>query len=91
MSFQIKGNYQYCPNGNYWEEVSGVFDKEIYLFCDCNKCNGQVYQLKPFNVTKKVNEESIKGFRKRKQLQDIRDSINTKNMDKVKELLKNIE
>ncbi len=87
MRFQLNGKYEFCPNGNYWEEVSGIFDREIYLFCDCNKCKGQVYKLKAFNVTKKIKKESIDGFRKRKQLEDIRYSINTENMEKIKHLI----
>lgn len=87
MRFKLNGKYEYCPNGNYWEEVSGIFDKEIYLFCDCNKCNGQVYKLKPFNVTKKISKESIERFRKLKQLDDTRYKINTDNMVKVNKLL----
>lgn len=90
MRFQLKGKYEYCPNGNYWEEVSGIFDKTIYLFCECNKCKGQVYQLKPFNVTKKIRKEQIERFRLLKQLEETRDSINTKNMDSVKKLITNL-
>jgi len=89
MRFQLNGKYEYCPNGNYWEEISGIFDKEIYLFCDCDKCKGQVYKLKPFNVTKKISKESIVKFRELKELDDIRYSINTENMKKVKGLLAN--
>lgn len=87
MRFQLNGKYEYCPNGNYWEEVSGIFDKEIYLFCDCNKCKGQVYKLKPFNVTKKIKKESIDNFRKLKKLDEIRYKINTKNMDEVSKII----
>ena len=87
MRFQLNGKYEFCPNGNYWEEVSGIFDKEIYLFCDCDKCDGQVYRLKPFNVTKKVSNEQIKKLRKLKELEDIRYSINIENMDKIKPLI----
>ena len=87
MRFQLNGKYEYCPNGNYWEEISGIFDKEICLFCDCDKCKGQVYKLKAFNVTKIVRKESIVKFRELKELDDIRYSINTENMKKVKGLL----
>ena len=87
MRFQLNGKYEYCPNGNYWQEVSGIFDKEIYLFCDCNKCNGQVYKLKPFNITKKIKQDTIKGFRKRKELEDIRNEISVDNMNAVKKFL----
>lgn len=87
MSFQLNAKYKYCPNGNYWQEVSGIFDKKIYLFCDCNKCKGQVYELKPFNVTKKVKKESIERFRKLQQLEEVRGSINTENMGKIKNII----
>lgn len=87
MRFQLNGKYEYCPNGNYWEEVSGIFDKEIFLFCDCDKCKGQVYKLKPFNVTKNIKKEVIERFRKLKQLEEIRYEINTENMAKIKSIL----
>jgi hypothetical protein len=86
--FQIGSKYEYCPNGNYWEEISGVFDREIYLFCDCDKCKGQVYRLKPFNVTKKVGKEVIERARKFSKLDKIRYKINFENMESVEKLLK---
>jgi len=85
--FQINGKYEYCPNGNYWTDISGIFDKELYLFCDCNKCNGQVYKLKPFNITKKIKKEQIDRFRKLDKLEEIRNKITLENMQKVKDLL----
>lgn len=87
MRFQLNGKYEYCPNGNYWQDISGIFDREIYLFCDCNKCNGQVYKLKPFNVTKKITKETILKARKLNKLDEIRHSINFNNMGKVANLL----
>lgn len=87
MRFQLNGKYEYCPNGNYWQDISGIFDREIYLFCDCNKCNGQVYKLKPFNVTKKITKETILEARKLNKLDEIRHSINFNNMGKVANLL----
>lgn len=87
--FQINGKYEYCPNGNYWTDISGIFDKEFYLFCDCNKCNGQVYKLKPFNITKKIKKENIEKFRKWDRLEELRNKITLENMQKVQELLKN--
>ena len=85
--FNIGTKYEYCPNGNYWQEVSGTFDREIYLFCDCNKCKGQVYRLKPFNITKKITKEQIEKFRKFNKVDEIRDSINFENVDKIAKLL----
>ena len=85
--FNLGSKYEYCPNGNYWQDISGIFDRQIYLFCDCNKCNGQVYVLKPFNVTKKIDKDVIKRARDFNKLDDIRDKITTKNMDKVERLL----
>lgn len=87
MRFQLNGKYEFCPNGNYWTEVSGIFDKEIYLFCDCNKCKGQVYKLKPFNVTKKIKKESIDNFRERERLENLRYKITTENMEKVERII----
>lgn len=88
--FSIGSNYEYCPNGNYWQEISGIFDKQIYLFCDCNKCKGQVYVLKPFNITKKVaNKDIINRARKMNRLDDVRLEITTENMEEVMDLIEN--
>jgi len=59
--FHIGLKYEYCPNGNYWSEISGMFDTRIYLYCDCNKCGEKVYELKPIDVTKKVSPDVIKS------------------------------
>lgn len=85
--FSIGFKYEYCPNGNYWTEVSGIFDKQIYLFCDCKKCKGQVYTLRPTNITKKVSKEQIDVFRKNIKLDKIRDEIDQTNMNEVEILL----
>jgi hypothetical protein len=85
--FNIGSKYEYCPNGNYWQEVSGIFDKEIYLFCDCNKCKGQVYKLKSFNVTKKIPKEQIEKFRKWNKLDEVKSDITIENVDEVAKLL----
>lgn len=86
--FNIDSKYEYCPNGNYWQEISGIFDKQIYLFCDCNKCKGQVYVLKPFNITKKViNKDVINRARKMNRLDDVRLEITTDNMEEVMRLI----
>jgi len=87
MRFHLNGKYEYCPNGNYWEDVSGIFDKRFYLFCDCKKCKGQVYELKPINITKKISKEAIEDFRRDKELEKIRYSVNKDNMSKVKKLI----
>lgn len=86
--FTIGSKYEYCLNGNYWQDISSIFDKYIYLFCDCNKCKGQVYIFKPFNITKKIKKEVIEGARNQNKLEEIRDKIDTENMQKVAELLK---
>lgn len=85
--FSIGSKYEYCPNGNYWSDISGIFDKRIYLFCECNKCNGQVYVLKPFNVTKKINKETLEKARKFNKLEDMRYKITMENMEKVNSFL----
>ena len=46
--------YEYCPNGNNWTEISGILDNKSYYYCDCNKCNGKVYELRPVDITKKI-------------------------------------
>lgn len=89
--FRIDGKYEFCPNGNYWQEVSGIFDKQIYLFCDCNKCEGQVYVLKPFNVTKKIDKDSIKKFRDMNTLDEIRQEVDLYNMKDVKKAIENLK
>ena len=78
---------KYCPNGNYWEEVSSIFDTETYMFCDCNKCNGKMYVLRARDVTKKVSPDVIKRVRSDAKLQDIRQKINKNNMEEVEKIL----
>ena len=85
--FSIGSKYEFCPNGNYWTDVSGVFDQRLYLFCDCKKCGGKVYELKPFDITKKISQEQIDGFRKRVRIDDIKYKINSKNIDDVEKLI----
>lgn len=85
--FKIGSKYEYCPNGNYWQDISGIFDNRIFLFCDCKICKGQVYALKPFNVTKKISKEKIDRFRNWNKLDDIRSQITLENMDSVEKLL----
>jgi len=87
MRFQLNGKYQYCPNGNYWEEVSGIFDTRVYLFCNCNKCNGQIYELKPINVTKKIDKKQIEKFKKRIKLEEIKFKITIDNMEQVEKII----
>lgn len=89
-SFDLNGKYKYCPNGNYWQEVSGIFDESIYLFCDCNKCNGKVYKLKPFDITKKIDKDNIDKFRKWNKLDEIKSKINTENMEKIEKILQSL-
>jgi len=89
--FSIGSKYEYCPNGNYWSDVSGVFDNRIYLFCDCKKCGGKIYELKPFDITKKISQEKIEQFRNRNKIDDIKSKINSKNVEQVESLLNNIK
>lgn len=87
--FSIGNKYQYCPNGNYWQDVSSIFDREVFLFCDCNKCDGQVYVLRArkFKLDGTRLKELTDDLRARNRLDDIRQRVNTVNMDKVNELL----
>lgn len=87
-SFEIDGKYRHCPNGNYWVDVSSIFDKACYIFCDCNKCKGQIYELRPVNVTKRISKESIEKFRNNIKLEKIRSNIDLDNMHEVYKLLK---
>lgn len=88
--FSIGSKYEYCPNGNYWQDISGIFDREIFLFCDCKKCAGQVYALRARKV--KLDEarqkELVDNLRDSNRLEDIRNMITTSNMEQV---FKNIE
>ena len=87
--FRIGTKYEYCPNGNYWTDISGIFDERLYLFCDCHKCNGKVYQLRPVDITKKFSKEKIEKFRKLNELDDIKLKINIENLDAVKKVIEN--
>lgn len=80
--------YEFCPNGNYWEDVSGIFDKETYLYCDCNKCNGKMYKLCVRDVTKKIDAKVIERVKADKTLKEIRLRITKENMEAVKKLIK---
>jgi len=75
--------YEYCPNGNYWSDVSGVFDERTYYFCDCNLCGGKLYELRPTDVTNKLGEESLERARQRVRCDQVKRSINYKNMEAV--------
>jgi len=81
--FNIGTKYEYCPNGNYWQDVSGIFDKQITLFCDCDKCKGQFYRLRPVNITKKMPKEVAKKIRDWNKLDEIISKVTTENMDEV--------
>ena len=88
--FSIGSKYEYCPNGNYWQDISGIFDREIFLFCDCKKCAGQVYVLRArkFKLDETRQKELVENLRNSNRLEDIRNMITTSNMEQV---FKNIE
>lgn len=88
--FSIGSKYTYCPNGNYWQDISGVFDKRLYLFCDCTKCKGKVYELRPIEVTAKVGKEVVEDARKRNEVDQQRSKITFKNLEEVKKRLNNL-
>lgn len=75
--------YEYCPNGNYWEDVSGIFDRKIYLYCDCRGCNGKLYELRPIDVTKKLGEEAVKTAKETLRFRRVQESVTYKNMEEV--------
>ena len=85
--FNIGSKYEYCPKGNYWQDVSGIFDRTITLFCDCPKCNGQFYQLRPINITKKRTPEQVEKIRQWNKLDEIVAQVTPSNMDKVLEAI----
>ena len=89
-TFSIGSKYKYCPNGNYWQDVSGIFDERIYLFCDCNKCNGQFYVLAPrkYKLDESTAKRLIEKQRNWNRLNEVKDSINYANMEKVANALK---
>ncbi len=82
------GKYEFCPNGNYWKDVSGIFDTKIYLYCDCRHCVKKLYELRPIDITKKTTKESFERITKESKLEDVKRKINFTNMDKIDELLK---
>lgn len=81
--FSIGSKYEYCPNGNYWQDASGLFDRDITLFCDCPKCGGQFYSLRPINITKRVSKEHLDRTRKWNKRDDIAFQVTPDNMDEV--------
>ena len=85
--FNLNGKYEFCPNGNYWQDISGVFDEKLYLFCDCKKCKGKVYELRPIDITKKIKKDVIDKARKMNELDELRGKINLKNMENIKKLI----
>lgn len=91
--FSIGTKYQYCPNGNYWQDISGIFDREIFLLCDCDKCGGQVYVLRArkFKLDDNRLKEIVDNLRTDNRLREVRQMINSSNMEKVTELLNSKE
>jgi len=89
--FNIGTKYEYCPNGNYWQDVSGIFDRKITLFCDCPKCKGQFYILRPINITNKIPKERIEKIRQWNKLDDIVSQVTPNNMDEVLKAINEIK
>ncbi len=87
MKIDRTNKYDYCPNGNYRKEISWVFDKRIFLFCDCKVCNNKVYELRPVDITSKVSQEQLEEFVKRKRCEIVRKKVNYKNMYAVETFL----
>lgn len=87
--FSIGSKYEYCPNGNYWQDISGILDREIFLFCDCSKCDGQTYVLRArkFKLDEDRQRELVEDLRNRNRLEEVRDKVTISNMEKVSELL----
>ena len=83
MKLDRTNKYDYCPNGNYRKEISWVFDKRVFMFCDCNVCNNKVYELRPTDITSKVSKEQLEEFAKRKRCEIVKNKINYKNMNAV--------
>jgi len=88
--FNLNGRYEYCPNGNYWQDATYIFDKKVYLFCACDKCKGKVYELRPVDITKKTSKSFIEKCRKMNELEKTRSNINLDNINDVKKLLNNL-
>jgi hypothetical protein len=91
--FTIGTKYEYCPNGNYWQDISGIFDREIFLFCDCDKCGGQVYVLRArkFKLDDSRLKEVVADLRERDRLEEVRQMITPTNMNKVAQRLTEAE
>jgi len=87
--FSIGTRYEYCPNGNYWQDISGFLDREIFLYCGCTKCNGQVYVLRArkFKIEGERLKELVEDLRQQNKLAEVREMVNTRNMDRVKKII----
>lgn len=79
--------YEYCPNGNYWKDVSGILDTEKYMWCDCKKCGGKMYTFRVKDITKNIKPEVIKRVREDITLDEIRHNVTRDNMEKVRNLI----
>ena len=55
---------KYCPNGNYWENITDFYSERELFFCDCDRCKGEVYELRPVKITKKVRQTVIDKIKK---------------------------
>lgn len=55
------------------------------MFCDCNKCGGQVYVLRArkFKLNEDRQKELVQDLRNRNRLEEVRNMVNTTNMEKV--------
>jgi hypothetical protein len=88
--FSIGNKYEYCPNGNYWQEISGIFDTEVFLYCDCRKCEGQVYVLRArkFKLNEERQKELVEKLRQQNRLEQVRNMITFSNMEKIASVTK---
>lgn len=78
---------RYCPNGNYWEDVTSIWDSRIYYFCTCKVCKNAVYELRPINITKKVPKGTMERLLLNIKLKNIKRGINYKNMEAVEKII----
>jgi len=82
---QIKNRY--CPNWNYWEDVTPICEDRIIMYCDCKKCNWKIYKLQPKDITKKMPHDFIEQCIKYSKYNKIKQMINLDNMYKIEKLL----
>ena len=67
--------YEYCPNWNTWKDISWIFDRVTYMYCECNKCKKAIYELRPINITKKFTKETFHKLDREKRIEKLKTKL----------------